>query len=88
MATNRAAVRRMMGSREGFVDELSHKDQAKMRALHRKYERTRKKEKAGDFLKAYGTPLAIGTIAVLALLYLKKREKDKAAVVGSIMLHA
>jgi hypothetical protein len=87
MATNRAVVRRMMGAREGFTDELSPKERAEMLARSRRVARARAKDKSADFLKAYGGPLAIGAVAVLALLYLKKREKEKAALVGSIMLH-
>lgn len=86
MATNRAAIKRMMGPREGFVDELSPKEQAEMRARSRRLARARMKDKSKDLLGAYGLPLALGGAAIALLLYLKKREKEKAALVGSIML--
>lgn len=84
----RAAIKRTMGAREGFVDELSPRERAELRARSRRVARKRARDKTEDFLKAYGVPLAIGAAALVALFYLKKREKEKAAVVGSIMIHA
>lgn len=87
MATNRAAIRRMMGPREGFTDELSPKERAEMRARSRRVALRNQKDKTSRFLKDHGALLIAGAAALALVLYKRHEKQKKAAVVGSIMLH-
>lgn len=82
----REAIRRTMGTREGFVDELSPAEQRELRAQARAQSRARLKRRAkeeasilGGFVKENGL-LLLGAAGVIALVVvLKKRKADAAA---------
>lgn len=82
----REAIRRMMGPREGFTDELSPAEQRKIRAQVRADSRAKIKRRVkqeadflGGFIKENGLLLLGAAGAIALVVILKKRKADAAA---------
>lgn len=82
----REAIRRTMGAREGFVDELSPAEQRELRARNRQVARNnlkrRVKEEAstlGGFVKENGLLLLVAAAAIAGIVVLKQRKAAAAS---------